>query len=38
VDQGSEHQAEVFFVGDTLEISQHCRLLRTWPARRDRGK
>jgi|SRR5450830_757325 hypothetical protein len=31
-------QVEVRLVGDTVEISQNGRLLKTWPARHDRGK
>jgi hypothetical protein len=31
-------QVEVRLVGDTVEISQHGRLLRTWPARHDRSR
>lgn len=31
-------QVEVRLVGDTLEIAQNARLLRTWPARHDRSR
>ena len=31
-------QVEVRLVGDTGEISQNGRLLRTWPARHDRSR
>jgi hypothetical protein len=31
-------QVEVRIVGDTVEISQGGKLLRTWPARHDRSK
>ena len=31
-------QVEVRIVGDTVEISQHGKLLRSWPARHDRSK
>jgi hypothetical protein len=31
-------QVEVRIVGDTVEISQDGKLLRSWPARHDRSK